>query len=157
MHVWGQTFFAFVGESGNETKPHSLALGGVAQLRERRVVLPSMYLLHLPHLHQSILLYLWKVSVILGVNMAETSPVNCSLWKLYTRVAPICTVVTAKTGVRKFWPLFLLLDCLPALENDSSPFDCTGNQPMAIDYTHLFFDPIIILYGRMQTAAPLLP
>jgi len=53
---------------GSETRPHNFALDGVAQLRKQGVVLPSIYLLHLPHLHQFILLlYLWKsVSNFLG-------------------------------------------------------------------------------------------
>ena len=66
-------------------------------------------------------------------------------------VTPIRTLLTAKTGVKKFWPSLYCLTAWPHCKNYGSwLFDRTGNQLMTVDYTHILsFDPII--YRRKQS------
>ena len=73
---------------------------------------------------------------------------HSSHWHGHTRgghsVTPICTVLTAKTTVKRFWLSLLLLDRLTALQNGSWLFDRTGNQPMTVNYMHILsFDLIL--------------
>ena len=57
---------------------------------------------------------------------------HSSHWHGHTRgghsVTPICTVLTAKTTVKRFWLSLLLLDRLTALQNGSWLFSRTGTE-----------------------------
>ena len=106
---------------------------------------------------------LWPVTVdYTPQESAEGKHVCCDikLWQPQTTIqlsnlqqgviTPIRTVLTAKTGVKKFWLSLLLFDHLTALQNGSWPFDHSGNQPMTVDCMHILsFDPIV--YGRKQS------
>jgi len=82
-------------------------------------------------------------------------------WHGHTRgghsVTPICTVLTAKTTVKRFWLTLLLLDRLTALQNGSWLFGHTGNQPMTVNYMHILsFDPKLtsLKPARMEVTTP---
>jgi len=48
--------------------------------------------------------------------LMQSNPVGRGHSQRQGMITPICAVLTAKTGVKKFWPSLWLLDCLTALQ-----------------------------------------